>query len=324
MGSLYVTYGIRAGSEQLQIRTRTGSTFTQRQSRTRSLSTTTVSVRQQRDTSCSYPTVYDKTTQSGTFTATGTCDNYLGQSSQTCSWSGVGLEFYDDATCGGVLNEGNTVPTGTCTSGAVTFRCIFVGGGFYELRRYTCSCSSTCNWTFAGTSNCTGSGCTDTTNICTSKTECTITGGTCTFSGGTTTSGVSSCSSSETCTQSTQTKITCSAPYTSSTCQCSSPSSWFDSPFCSTSNPICGTIVECRNVDVQVCDTSASWSSWTADSTCTQQFGSGACSSELTKECRDALICVWSDWTAWSDTDDCNPSSPSCSNGAIETQCQTV
>lgn len=65
------------------------------------------------------------------------------------------------------------------------------------------------------------------------------------------------------------------------------------------------------------------WSAWSNVSSCSPT-SPGCSNGAVQRECQTLTLCDWSSYSDWSDVSSCTPSSPACSNGAVETQCQTV
>lgn len=66
-----------------------------------------------------------------------------------------------------------------------------------------------------------------------------------------------------------------------------------------------------------------SYTAWTNTTSCS--VSSPGCSNgAVQRQCQTITVCNWGEYGEWSDVSSCTPSSPECSNGAVETQCQTV
>lgn len=75
----------------------------------------------------------------------------------------------------------------------------------------------------------------------------------------------------------------------------------------------------CQSCSSSYCCGSYCYVSQTCNTTC-YSYCSSCCSCYQSQTCTG---CNWSGWSAWSDTSSCTASSPGCSNGAVQRECQS-
>jgi hypothetical protein len=278
MGSLYVSYGIRAGAEQLQSRTRT----------------------------CSSATRYTRNYYYGN---SGSYQQGT-RRERTCNSSTTTTERYYEASISTVCTpfasgciEVASSTFGVCSPAAPT-SCPFTPGSYRTFSRvsgstwYCFQCnysqfnSSTCSWVQTG--QYINNSCQPRTDACVSggiKIECSSS---TTYSfgawsnyydyNGSECSGISSCGAGTV----GQVQYQCSSrsvptcDYILYDTQSGFTTCGSNSVSCSsatTSNPY----ITCSSYQICSC---GSYSDWTDDDTCTTQLGTGICSSEQIKQCR--------------------------------------
>jgi hypothetical protein len=324
MGSLYVTYGIRAGSAQLQTRTRTGSVYQQRQTRTRTVTAGSTTERQRRD---------------------GTLQNVSSSSFCSCTTYGS-AEFV--SSCNPVtINSGicSGEPTTICGSTVLRQRsrfCPYVAAKgetctFVFNRDFAFACDTTFTPCSAGALiyEDVGTACREYIGVITPATpaNCDVCGNYGSYS------TVGSCSSNTTCTTSGRTEYDCGSFQSRQTRTCSvstTPAScnviwgsWYADPSCTSGTSTCSangqqyTTTECRNISIPTCSP-GTFSGWTNVSSCTIQYGTDGCSGTIRTDCRTIDVCEFGSWTDWTNTDICNVATPACSNGAVQRECREI
>jgi hypothetical protein len=284
MGSIYISYGIKASQsgEVLQTRTRTGVTSNQRQTRTRS---------------CSSTTRYTNTYWRGNISGGGTQQTRrerMCQTGTTCSWvytgsTNIATQPYQDPS----FTSGSG-----CNSSDQKYECFQDDpwGTLYNCWIYRGSSSST--YTFGSWSSYydyNGSSC----------------------------SGISSCGSSTIgqyqyeC-SSRPVPSTCSWEQFSSSDDSVCLANNISCTSATTSNPD----IDCSSYTSCSCGSWSPWSN--VSSCNTQNSSVSGCTSNLIVDCQTIEVCNWGAWTDWTEVQSCTAVTPSCSNNAIQRECRII
>jgi hypothetical protein len=284
--NLFVTFGTMAGTEQLQTRTRTGANVTRYNRDAYVGETFTTQVREVRSSTCTE-----------VFTGvTSTCAVKIYQHFNTTSCQ-------RSCPACGTYNYGCTDERPTqCTPGAFSKYCVNIGGGYFN--HFCCVDSNV--------------------TVCTRELESTgFSNCPCSTMGPCLTAPCDPALLFCTCTQTDVNNYTYS--WSAGSWSTHSGSEPTGNTSCSNAGHVGNIKYDYRTSDVQSCQFNLI-ESLTNLISCTSDLRSCGNSNYSTPRyvCSSYATCVFGDWTSWVDTDTCNSTTPTCTNGALQRQCRIV